>query len=176
MYLHRTHFSGKVCHILNFKVIWFPHFFLYHYYYIIKKHSFDLGGDTYWIWVTIKEPGEMPVDLPNLKRSLTTRAHRISTDSHFRNFQSLNALHAPQTDRGEANIASMMFAHAGLPKRLVLYLVLRGTLWTLITTYKHQTRFTHVKVMFLATCAQAVFFLPGQSQASASQQTYLSLE
>lgn len=64
----------------------------------------------------------------------------------------------------EPHIATMMFAHAGLPKRLALDLVLRGPLWTLNTTYKHQIRFTHVKVMFLATSAQAVFFFPSKAK------------
>lgn len=75
------------------------------------------------------------------------------------NVLTVNALYAPQTNTGEPHITSMMFAHAGLQKRLVLYLVPRGTLWTLKSTYKYQIWFTHVKVMFLATYVQAVFFI-----------------
>lgn len=54
-----------------------------------KKNWSDLGGDTYWMWVAIKDCREKPVDLPNLKHSLTARAHRINRIVLW-NFQSFD--------------------------------------------------------------------------------------
>lgn len=63
------------------------------------------------------------------------------------------------------NRTSQVCLHTvGCQRDLFLYLVLRGTLWTLNTAYKHQIKFTHVKVMFLAKCTQSVFYSPSKAK------------
>lgn len=90
----------------------------------------------------------------------------VITEGCFETFKvlTLNTLYALQTNTGEPHITSMMFAHGGLPKRFVPVLGLEGDFMDLNTAYKHQIKFTHVKVMFLATCAQSVFYSPSKAK------------
>lgn len=78
----------------------------------------------------------------------------------------MSALYTVQTDTEEPHNTSMMSAHGVLPKRFVPVLGFGGgTWWTLNTVYKYQIRFTHVEVMFLATCVALPLFFSSATKA-----------
>lgn len=113
--------------------------------------------------VAIKGSRETTVDLPSPKHSLTVRAHCVNRIVFWKS--KLWALCTLCRPTWENHTSQVWCLHTlGCQRDLFVYLVLRGTLWTLNTAYKHRIRFTHVQVVFLATCVQSAFYSPSKAK------------